>query len=463
MLRSGSRLVHAFLAGFVPGAAAAHVAELGIVLLLPTDVYIAAGVSAVAATVALLALLPDKAAAALFRPWAGLPALPLRLRPVVLALASLGFLWLLWAGRVGPRDPLVNPLPLAVWTLWWMLLVSAQGLFGDVWRWINPLAAPAALLRWLVGRPPLRWPRRLGHWPACAAFLAFALFLLADPAPADPDRLATAVALYALATLAAVAAFGPRALLHAEAVTALMRAYGRMAVFGRRGARRAAGLPGWRALSGPVPSLSAAVLILLLLGVGSFDGLNETFWWFDRIGVNPFDYGGRSDLIVHTSVGLLLAAAALIAAYSLCIAAGLRLAGSRLGLVAAFRCFAPSLLPIALGYHIAHYYTAFLVQGQYLLAAMTDPMATGADLLGIGPVTVTTGFFNTTASVRAIWLTQAGAVVLGHVLAILIAHATAVRAFGSGRRAALSQAPLAAFMVGYTLFGLWLLAAPRGG
>ena len=69
---------------------------------------------------------------------------------------------------------------------------------------------------------------------------------------------------------------------------------------------------------------------------------------------------------------------------------------------------------------------------------------------------------STQDTVRAIFLTQAGAVVAGHMLAIILSHAIAVREFGSARRAVLSQAPLAVFMVLYTFFGLWLLAAPRG-
>jgi hypothetical protein len=75
---------------------------------------------------------------------------------------------------------------------------------------------------------------------------------------------------------------------------------------------------------------------------------------------------------------------------------------------------------------------------------------------------VTTGFFNRLDTVRLIWLTQAGAVVAGHVVAILLGHVLALRMFGRHRRAAIAQAPLAALMVGYTLFGLWLLASPRG-
>jgi len=140
--------------------------------------------------------------------------------------------------------------------------------------------------------------------------------------------------------------------------------------------------------------------------------------------------------------------------------------GPRLGLGRAFCLFAPSILPIALGYHIAHYLPSFLVDAQYALAAATDPMARGADYLGLGSFYVTTGFFNTQASVRLIWLTQAGAVVTGHILAVILAHAIALRHFGSERNAAinasLSQVPLAIFMILYTFFGLWLLASPRG-
>jgi len=121
-----------------------------------------------------------------------------------------------------------------------------------------------------------------------------------------------------------------------------------------------------------------------------------------------------------------------------------------------------SLLPIAFGYHVAHYLTAFLVSGQYAIAALSDPWATGADWLGIAPFYVTTGFFNHMDSVRIIWLTQAGAVVIGHVWSVLLAHRMALDLFPEGRKASLATAPLSAFMIGYTFLGLWLLAAPRG-
>jgi hypothetical protein len=220
--------------GVSPGAVLAHPSEGGLVLLLPTDLYIGAGVASVAATVLLLAVLPARAAEALFRPLALFrpPRWPLRHVTSCLAALFLGFL--LWAGMNGPRDPLTNPLPLAIWTLWWIVLVTLQGLIGNHWRWINPWSGPAALLGGLLGaRPPLRYPRRLGHLPALAVFFGFYAILLADPAPADPARLAGYVGVYWLIGLAGTLLFGPAWLVRAEGVTVMMRAYLRVAVLGR--------------------------------------------------------------------------------------------------------------------------------------------------------------------------------------------------------------------------------------
>jgi hypothetical protein len=378
-----------------------------------------------------------------------------------LSAALLAFL--VWRGLTGGHDPLTNPLPLAVWTVWWIGLVTVQGLLGNHWRWTNPFTGPAAALaRMSGGRPPLRLPRALGHAPAIVLFMGFAGFLMADIAPADPHRLAVVAGLYWLAMLAGVVLFGPRWLVRGEALTVLMRSYARTAILGPVRGRLAAGLPGWKVARGRKVPASLALFILLMLGAGSFDGVNETFWWLVQIGINPLEFPGRSAVVAENLVGLLVANVALVAIFAVSLWLGERIAGTNRTVLQSVRVFAPSILPIALGYHIAHYLTSALVNGQYVLKALNDPLNSGADLLGLGTFHVTTGFLNTPGTVQAIWLTQAGAVVGGHVLAILVAHALAVRGHGSSWRATLGQAPLAGFMVAYTFFGLWLLASPRG-
>ncbi len=440
------------------GAVRAHAGEQGFVLLLPTTVYMVAGGVTVALTVALLAILPGTFAERLFR-----PVRLFRLHtPLVRRFGhTLGVTALVGGvvggGGVGPGDPGVNPLPLAIWVVFWIALVTLQGLVGDLWRWINPWVGVGALLHRLTGlRAPLRYPRGLGHWPGVLGFLAFCGFLMADPAPTDPGRLAVVVGFYWYAMLLGLVLFGPVWLVRGEAITVLMRIYGRVSFIGLSKGYMSAGLSGWQILTGPRTSPGLAVLCLVLLGSGSFDGMNETFLWLGLLGINPLEFPGRSAVILPNLLGLLASNAALIGVFAGALWLGERLAGGQPRPLRGLFClYAPTILPIALAYHIAHYLTAFLVDGQYVLAAF-------ARALGLAEHPISAGFLNTPGPVKIIWMTQAGTVVMGHVIAILLAHALAMRA-GDGRaRAVLGQVPLALFMVAYTVFGLWLLATPRG-
>jgi hypothetical protein len=125
--------------------AAAHTTEGGIVLLLPTAYYIAGGTIVVALTFLLLLFVPARLFHCLVRwrkPLGDWPALP----PLVGSSLSFAILVaLLIAGLIGSRDPLANPLPLAVWTLFWIGLTILQALAGDIWAVIiSDCAVPAS-------------------------------------------------------------------------------------------------------------------------------------------------------------------------------------------------------------------------------------------------------------------------------------------------------------------------------
>jgi len=302
----------------------------------------------------------------------------------------------------------------------------------------------------------MRLPNWVGHWPAIVGFLMVSYVLLADPAPSDPDRLAQMVLVWLAMNMGLTWIFGPRWLVRGEPITVLMRLVGLVSMFntGR------IGILGWKLVGRNAP-FGLAVLSVISLGIGSFDGLNETFWWLRQLGLNPFEYPGRSGVIAQTVTGMFAAIFSLLLAFVTTLWIGSRLVNNGPSLRTAFCALAPTLLPIALGYHVAHYFTSFLVDGQYALVALSDPFMTGADILRLGEFYVTTGFFNTQDSVRVIYLTQAAAVVVGHVIAVLTAHSVALRLYGGHRAAVLSQIPLALFMIAYTWFGLWLLASPR--
>jgi hypothetical protein len=453
--------------------ALAHGGDRAFVLLMPTGYYLAGGTLAVAATFLLLAFLPrgisDRLAGA------RMPLLTLcPPSPVAISLLSFLFLGILLAtGLFGSRDPLANPLPLTIWTLWWVGFTLATAIFGNLWSYVNPWAGPQRLVLRLTGqiKPPLRYPTGFGYWPAIVLFLGFAWFELIDLAPDDPERLAVAVGAYWLFTFIAVVLFGEDAWLgRAEPFSVFFRFIGGLSPLlwspaGDDEPRRRLSLafPGTALLDRcPLPP-SGALFILLTLASVSFDGLAKTFWWLGLNGINPLEFPGRSGVIGINSAGLVLTWEVLAVLYTAAVLLGWWLAGRQGKPGALLGTLVFSIMPIAIGFHFSHYLTALLVNAQYAYAAASDPFGTGTDVLALGHFHVTTSFLNTYEGTRAIWNAQTAAIVAGHVFAILLAHELARRTIADQRALVLSQLPLAAIMVAYTLFGLWLLSTPVAG
>lgn len=459
----------------------AHASDKGVVLLLPTHYYIVGGTLAVAASFLLLLAVPVSFLRCIATARLDLGVWPALPWTAISAVSFLLLVLLLIAGVHGSRDPLSNPLPLFIWTVWWGGLTVAQALFGNLWRFLNPWLAPYRLIRRLSGdrgSSPglLGYPPWFGYGPAILLFLGFAWFELIDPAPDDPARLAEAILVYSAITLAGMVLFGERAWLakgdcfsvffrfvallsplraepvEPDASTGLSRRY-----------RLTLGLPGRALLQfGTLPP-SGALFVLLTLATVSFDGLDKTFWWLGKWGVNPLEFPGRTVLIPANSVGLVGAWLLLGAAYGLAMGLGARLAGGRIDVGTLLGAFVLTILPISIGYHFAHYLTLFLVNAQYAVVSIDDPFGWGWQLLGIADPHVRVSFLSDMESVWLIFSAQAGAVVLVHILAVLLAHLIAIERFPDKRVALASQVPLALLMIGYTLFGLWLLAAPTIG
>ena len=218
-----------------------------------------------------------------------------------------------------------------------------------------------------------------------------------------------------------------------------------------------AGWPGAQVLRMGALSPSAIAFVTLLLASVSFDGLHETFWWLARLGLNPLEFPGRSAVVGANSAGLVAFWGGTAALVLGAVRAGLP-RGARFGTLAGPLML--SFLPIAAGYHVAHYLVALLTDGQYALAALNDPFGTGAALLGLPEHWVSFGFLNTRGGVLAIWTAQFGVITAAHVLAVLLGVRLGPAAGAAqGLR---SHLPMTLLMVAYTVFGLWLLSAPVG-
>lgn len=437
-------------------------------LLLPTGYYLVGGAFAVAVSFLVLALLPPASLDRFWRRRLALFTLGDTARTVVSLLSFAGFAILVAAGLLGSRDPLSNPLPLVIWTLLWAGMVLAQGVLGDVWSWLNPWYGPWRIVSRLLGKDdgkgkgasPLSRP---GCWPAVILFLAFAWFELVYPAPDDPARLAWAAGLYWLVSFFAMLAFGYEDWSRrGEFLTLFFAMVARFAPLGRgETGRLFLCWPGAKLLAAePLPPSGVAFLLLALSSV-SFDGLSKTFFWLGLFGVNPLEFPGRTALVGIGSFGLVLTFVLLAAAFLLAVLLGQRLAG--VGRNSGAGLLVWSIVPIALAYHFAHYLAVLLVDGQYAVVALSDPFSLGWNLFGTADMQVEAGLVAGAASALWLWNFQAGAIILGHLLAVLVAHGLAWRLEPHPGRAALSQFPLTLLMVAYTVFGLWLLATPTAG
>lgn len=119
---------------------------------------------------------------------------------------------------------------------------------------------------------------------------------------------------------------------------------------------------------------------------------------------------------------------------------------------ALFGPFVHSLVPIALAYAVAHYFSLAVFEGQGSLALLSDPLGRGWDLFGTADWRID---YRAVTPTTIAWV-QAGAIVVGHVIGVVVAHDRAVAMFDR-KRADRSQRPLLAVMVAYTVGGLALL------
>jgi hypothetical protein len=430
-----------------------------VILTLPTGWYIlGAGVAvALAAAVGLLAgRLPEFRARALLDRAALLP------RAATSWIGAVLFWALIAVGIWGTRDPLGNLLPLTIWTALWVGLTVATVIFGNLWRDIEPWTGPVRCVRRLIGWQGSIGLARFGYLPAVAGYLACAWFEIVSLAPADPLVLARAAAGYHLLILVIAVAEGEDWLPKGEFLTAYFAFIARIAPiwaeYENRRVRVMAGLPGAQVLRMGSLSASAIAFQTVILASVSFDGLHETFWWLTRLGINPLDFPGRSAVWGVNSVALVvfwgLSAATILAAIRLGTPPGTRFRDMTGPMMLA-------ILPIAAGYHVAHYLVALLTNGQYVVAALDDPFGRGWHVLGLPEHWVSFGFLATRGGTLTIWIAQFATILAAHLLAVLLGLRIAGRFEGGDRLK--THLPTTLLMVGYTIFGLWLLSSPTAG
>jgi hypothetical protein len=348
------------------------------------------------------------------------------------------------AGFAGVQEADDNFAPTFIYITFWVGLAFASALFGDVFRAFNPWG----LVRLRARRA---YPERLGRWPAALGLLGFAWLELASEGwGQQPDVLAAAVAVYSVITLAAMRVWGTEAWLdHGEAFSVYFNLFSRLSMFERRD-----GVVGVR------PPLSAltrldrepgtVAVVLVMIGTVTFDGLSQGSLWANVAG--RLDDVIASERLVATA-GILLSVALVAGFYSLGVL-GARTVGGAQSAERLRRAFVHSLVPIALVYVAAHYFTFLAFEGQGIVPLASDPLGKGWNLFGTASHAINYGVI----SQNQTWYAQVGFVVAGHVAALILAHERALVLYDKAKLAVRSQYWMLGVMVGFTSLALWLLA-----
>jgi hypothetical protein len=412
-------------------------------------VLIGAAAALLVSFVALGALWPEPRLHADF----GLP-LPSRLartlsspvfKGIWVTLALLLTAWTVMALIFG-QDDANNPVPYVVFVWLWVGLAALSLIFGPIWAWLNPMrwlhTGLARLARLDPESSMTAWSP--GYWPAALGLFAFTWLELIAPDRTTLPVLRVAIGAFVLIDLLGALVFGRGWFSRGDPFEVWSRLYGSLSPLTRRPDRS------W-ALRTPLHGANSVAVdrgllatASVMLGSTAYDGFSSEPRWFTFV--------QSSDLPAELLPTAGLLGMCLVVALSLHLAAAVsgRLAGVRVrGLAGQF---APSLLPIAAGYVVAHYWSLWVFEGQNTWVKLSDPLGIGANWLGTAGLTANAALLQPTLVATI----QVVAIVTGHVLGVVLAHERAVTLFPR-RVAVIGQVPLLALMVGYTCGGLLLL------
>jgi len=401
--------------------------------------------------------------------WRALTGLPAQIFCGAIGVFLLGVA--VYAGLRGTEAPDRNFALTFLFVTCWLGFPLFSVLLGDVFRPFNPWRAIGRLagagFAALAGQRPthLRYPERLGRWPAAIGLVAFVWLEIVYGVSGGvsvglaPQSAAVAALVYTAYTLTMMALFGTeRWCRNGEVFSVYFGMFSQLGAFavedGRLGRRRPlAAAPRWASVPG------SAAVVIASIATTSFDGASEGAflgaleWTFERFVDAELGLTAALRLTDTIFIGLCIAGVALVYLIGVW---GMSTVEGAPPLRKLWTGFAHTLIPIAFAYLLAHYFSLFVFQEQaqftYLLS---DPLGTGTtDLFG----TASSGIDFQLLSADAIWYFQVGALVIGHVVALTLAHDRATAYWGDYRQAARSQYWMLAVMVAFTCFGLYLLS-----
>jgi hypothetical protein len=365
-------------------------------------------------------------------------------------------------GLFGPTQPDRNLAVLLTWVYFWAGMAVLTGLVGPLWDAVNPFRALNALVTWARRAHPAAGEDRLAHlgiWPAVAQFFVFGLFDVTGVSTNRPWVMALLALGYTAFTISGMQRFGARSwLAHAEFFSVLFSILRRFAPIDVRQGKVYLRPLGAGLLDPLDAGWDWVLFVILMLSTLAFDAILTTSVWDNVKNFLSPAWSPLGTVGLHALMGLgfVVLTAVFLAAFIVCMELVIYFGTIQVDGLSTATTFALTLVPIAFVYNAAHNYAALVVQTQSLLPLLADPFGRGWHLLPVA------GFQPNLllAPAAFVWYVQVVLIVIGHVIAVYLAHLRAGERFRTAQRALLSQYPMLLLMVMYTMTSLWILAQP---
>ena len=392
-------------------------------------------------------------------------------------IGSLGFtviLFLIYAGYYGDQGPLNNIINVLIWVWFWVGFAYLSIFSGRFWPKVNPWFSPFSFIirslyqfKWIkkIRRKSIREISILG----IILLIIFVWFAIVYPGREVPKNLSLFLIIYSFITFLGMLIYGRvRWFAYAEIFSIYFGMLGRIGIFSPyyKNKKYNIRMPFSGILMGK-GSIYSAIFIIIAVASISFDGVLETKFWYDfKVSLisNFFfipilklllSWFGNLEIILD-SLGIIFMPIVLALFFSLSCVKGLKYFKQDYTIKKLIIIFAPSLIPIAAAYHVAHYFSFLLIAGQLAFPLLSDPLNLGWDLFGTENYKVNPYVINAKIG----WSVILFSVIVGHMGSIVISQKIAYTLVVNKKNAIKAHLPLSFFMILYTIFSLWILSEP---
>jgi hypothetical protein len=360
---------------------------------------------------------------------------------IIKILAFALFVLTIAAALFGTANPLMNLAPSLIWVTWWVGLSLLIAACGNVWPWLDPWRTLWDGLAKLGLKPLERsWPDAWGMYPAVLCLLAWSWLEVVFPIAVVPRDLGILALVWTSISLAGMWMFSPDIWRTRADFVAIY-----FNLIAKIGLQATSSRPRASAISKTRGYVS---FILAMLSTVLFDGLHGHPGWLSLedavLGAMPSWLAGLP--YFSGTFGLLAVWLIFMASYQLTTRSYAK-------------DFAPSLIPIAVAYLVAHNFSNLVVQGQNVIFLLSDPLGSGWNLFGTADFKPNSDMINA----KFTWYLAVSSIVLGHILAVVISHRAALRLSANSRQAAWLCLPHTVLMIAYTLLSLLIIAEPLVG